>query len=297
MLLIDKVRIFDHLLEQHTNEAAYLWSQRAFAVNQVHQPRSFICKQEQRIINHLRGLLIAPGYSWDIALQAAKDGSQGELFVLASLAFRQGDPRKQDEVLILAEENPASFPGLASALAWLPDNNIHPFQPTSSVLIDSNPTAIASSTHTKCSGDQAGSATGIISGTTGSKTQFASYSFDVKAEGEGVVRHMDMTTMNNRNTVGINLGAPTVVSEIDLKAGESESIYTLRFEFIDELGQPVHGLDYKTLPAGQKENLDQADGKSSIYGKTFVCSTEQNESMDCYLVWSKFSASDSEQGQ
>lgn len=127
MLLIDKVRIFDHLLEQHTDEAAYLWSQRAFAVNQVHQPRSFICKQEQRIINHLRGLLIAPGYSWDIALQAAKDGSQGELFVLASLAFRQGDPRKQDEVLILAEENPASFPGLASALAWLPDNNIHPF--------------------------------------------------------------------------------------------------------------------------------------------------------------------------
>lgn len=170
-------------------------------------------------------------------------------------------------------------------------------QPTSSVLIDGNPTAIASSTHTKCSGDQAGSATGIISGTTGSKTQFASYSFDVKAEGEGVVRHMDMTTMNNRNTVGINLGAPTVASEIDLKAGESESIYTLRFEFIDELGQPVHGLDYKTLPAGQKENLDQADGKSSIYGKTFVCSTEQNESIDCYLVWSKFSASDSEQGQ
>lgn len=63
----------------------------------------------------------------------------------------------------------------------------------------------------------------------------------MKAEGEGVVRHMDMTTMNNRNTMGINLGAATTVNELNLKPGEVESIYTLRFEFIDELGQPVHG--------------------------------------------------------
>lgn len=167
-------------------------------------------------------------------------------------------------------------------------------QATSSVIIDGNPTAIASSTHTKCSGDQAGSATGIISGTTGNKTQFSSYSFDVKAEGEGVVRHMDMTTMNNRNTMGINLGAATTVNEINLKPGEVESIYTLRFEFIDELGQPVHGLHYKTLPAGQKQDLDQGNGKSNVFGKTFVCSTEQNESIDCYLVWPKFSAGEQE---
>lgn len=169
-------------------------------------------------------------------------------------------------------------------------------QPTSSVFIDGNPTAIASSTHTQCSGDQAGSATGIISGTVGNKTHFSSYSFDVKAEGEGVVRHMDMTTMNNRNTLGLNQGAATSVSELDLKPGEVEQIYTLRFEFIDELGQPVQGLAYKTLPAGQKQDLDQAKGKSNVYGKTYVCSTEQNESIDCYLVWDKFTAGDSEQG-
>lgn len=162
-------------------------------------------------------------------------------------------------------------------------------QATSTVFIDGNPTAIASSTHTKCSGDEAGTATGLLSGTTGKQTHFTSYSFDVKAEGEGVVRHMDMTTMNNRNTMGMNMGAPTTVSENDVKP---ESIYTLRFEFIDELGQPVKGLDYKTLPAGQKEELDEASGKSSAYGKTYICSTEQNESIDCYLVWSKFRVKD-----
>lgn len=127
MLLIDKVRIFDHLLEQHVNEAAYLWSQRTYAVNQVHQPRFFIRKLEWRIARHLSGLLVAPDYSWDIARQAAQDGDSGELFVLANLAFQAGEPRKIDEVLALGQDNQSSFPGLASALGWLPDNKVHSF--------------------------------------------------------------------------------------------------------------------------------------------------------------------------
>lgn len=81
---------------------------------------------------------------------------------------------------------------------------------TSSVLIDGNSTAIASSTHIQCTGDQAGSAKGLASGTTADKTHFVSYSFDVKAE--GVVRHMDATMMNNRNTMGTNYGAATSAS-------------------------------------------------------------------------------------
>ena len=127
MLLIDKVRIFDHLLEQHVNEAAYLWSQRTYAVNQVHQPRFFIRKLELRIARHLSGLLVAPDYSWDIALQATQDGDSGELFVLANLAFQAGEARKIDEVLAIGQDNPSSFPGLASALGWLPDNKVHSF--------------------------------------------------------------------------------------------------------------------------------------------------------------------------
>ena len=80
---------------------------------------------------------------------------------------------------------------------------------STSVFIDGNPTALASSTHTRCSGDQAGCAKGVASGTVGDKTQFTTYSFDVRVEGEGVVRHMDMTTMNNGNTVGSVLGIAT----------------------------------------------------------------------------------------
>lgn len=96
---------------------------------------------------------------------------------------------------------------------------------TASVFVDGNPTAIASSTHTSCSGDEAGSAKGLVSGTTSDKTEFASYSFDVKSEGEGVVRHMDMTTMNNSNTVGSVIGTSTSAEKIEDEATVTHLIH------------------------------------------------------------------------
>ncbi|HMW47705.1 MAG TPA: DUF4150 domain-containing protein, partial [Cellvibrionaceae bacterium] len=110
---------------------------------------------------------------------------------------------------------------------------------TTSVKIDGNATAIESSTHSMCSGDEAGVAKGLLSGTTSSKTHFVTYSFDVKADGKGVVRHMDMTTMNNRNTLGINFGSMSPAAMATTQEAKFEDIYTLRFEFVDELGQPV----------------------------------------------------------
>lgn len=161
---------------------------------------------------------------------------------------------------------------------------------TSSVIIDGNPTATANSTHTQCTGDQAGSAKGLISGTTGSKTQFVSYSFDVKAEGEGIVRHMDLTTMNNSNTIGMNYGAATSATTITVEDATVDSIYLLRFEFIDSLGQHLKSVRYKTLPKGQKSDIHSSNTKTNTTGKTFVSSTTQNEHIDCYIAWKKLKA-------
>ncbi len=94
---------------------------------------------------------------------------------------------------------------------------------TASVFIDGNPTAIASSIHSKCSGDEAGSAKGLISGKTSDKTEFMSYSFDVRCEGEGAVRHQDLTMMNSGNTMGSVLGVATSPSDIEDEQ-ESEGI-------------------------------------------------------------------------
>src|SRR5690625_7870894 len=90
--------------------------------------------------------------------------------------------------------------------------------------------------------------------------------------------------MNNRNTMGVNLGAATAPAAIADESDEVEDIFLLRFGLRDELGQPIKGIPYKTLPAGQKEDLHKLVGKTNVYGKTFIASTEQGERIDIYIA-------------
>ena len=80
---------------------------------------------------------------------------------------------------------------------------------TKSVKVNGQPAALKTSTFASSSGDQAGSIGGIMSGVTGKETEFSSFSFDVKFEGKNVVRHLDMTTHNKKNTVGAVVGSAT----------------------------------------------------------------------------------------
>ena len=63
----------------------------------------------------------------------------------------------------------------------------------------------------KSMGDEAGCAAkkGIITSTNRGKVYFIAWSMDVKAEGENVVRHLDMTTHNHASPIGTG-SAPTV---------------------------------------------------------------------------------------
>lgn len=72
------------------------------------------------------------------------------------------------------------------------------------VKVDGATAAIDGCCYSKSTGDEAGNKKGIMSGTKGDKTEFANYSFDVKIEGKGVGRNTDLTTMNNKNTIGMN---------------------------------------------------------------------------------------------
>lgn len=55
---------------------------------------------------------------------------------------------------------------------------------------------------TKCTGDQAGTGTGIKSGTVGSVCHPKSHSKSVRIRGAWAVRHTDQWYMNKKNTVG-----------------------------------------------------------------------------------------------
>jgi len=158
---------------------------------------------------------------------------------------------------------------------------------SSSVLISGQPTALASSSHGQCMGDQPGTAKGLISSATGDKTEFVSYSFDVKVEGEGAVRHLDASTMNKANTVGINMGMATAPTKIDVEDKELDDVYTLHFEALDSLGQPVKGIPYALTPKGGQPNSSQPEGRTNAFGRSELASDTPGEEVDFHIVWKK----------
>lgn len=80
---------------------------------------------------------------------------------------------------------------------------------TSSVTVDGHSTAVEGATHSCCSGDEAGTAKGLGSGTVCDITEVGSTSPDVKLEGKGAWRNLDDGTVNGGNTCSFVQGCNT----------------------------------------------------------------------------------------
>lgn len=70
------------------------------------------------------------------------------------------------------------------------------------VTIDGQPVAIKGCSYGTSTGNEPGSAGGVISGKTRGKAEFILYSFDVKIEGKNVCRNGDLMSHNDKNTMG-----------------------------------------------------------------------------------------------
>ena len=69
------------------------------------------------------------------------------------------------------------------------------------VTCDGNPILLKTSNISMSSGDEAGSLGGVKSSSIKGKAEPINYSFDVKVEGENVVRRSDLMTQNNGNAI------------------------------------------------------------------------------------------------
>lgn len=67
---------------------------------------------------------------------------------------------------------------------------------------------------TMCSGDEPGTLGGVVSSIIKNESQFITTSFNVKVEGKGVGRLLDMMTMNRKNTIGNFLVEPVIVIDL-----------------------------------------------------------------------------------
>ncbi len=84
-------------------------------------------------------------------------------------------------------------------------------QPSKQVKCDGNPICLQDSNFSVSTGDEAGSADGVGSGTIKGKAEFVLYSFDVKVEGKNVCRALDIMLHNNKNTPPFPLIQPPII--------------------------------------------------------------------------------------
>lgn len=119
---------FRDIFEEHVNEAAWLWQQRAQAVISSNHTPSTIKKLETRLQHHLSGLQVSPCDAWHFCTESMatfEDG--GEMFVMAVVAFNSADTAKIKTATEMALCNDNAFKGFTSALAWLGGNIVHPW--------------------------------------------------------------------------------------------------------------------------------------------------------------------------
>ena len=92
------------------------------------------------------------------------------------------------------------------------------------VKCDGNPVCIQDSNFMKSSGDEAGQNKGVLSGMNMGKAEFITFSFDVKVDGKGVVRALDLMLHNDKNTPPVPLIQPPLPGIPGAAGGSAKSV-------------------------------------------------------------------------
>ncbi len=112
--------IIRHIVEQHAEEAAFLWLLRDRAVDAPHYALRHLARLDERIEAHIDGLRVAGEAGWEIAAEAlAGYGEAGEAFAAGVLALESRDAARIDRVIAVTEAAPESTRGLVSAIGWV----------------------------------------------------------------------------------------------------------------------------------------------------------------------------------
>ena len=116
--MTDTASIFEDIIEEHAEEAAFLWHQRDMAVRAPDFDLDDVMEWDERVDAHLDGLLIAGETGWE---QTSGLGFEdpGEFFAGLWLAIALGKKNCVDELLLASEDNSEAHRAMISALGWL----------------------------------------------------------------------------------------------------------------------------------------------------------------------------------
>lgn len=115
------VLVNQEVIDQHAEEAAFLWKQRDHATSAPQYALKDLARLDERVEAHLDGLLVNGLPGWQTALDQLAEGP-GEIFAASVLAFAGPDRSRQEAVLAAALPKPRLIRGLIAALGWLPES-------------------------------------------------------------------------------------------------------------------------------------------------------------------------------
>lgn len=115
-----KSAVISAIVEQHAEEAAFLWILRDAAVRAPHYRLKDLAKLDNRVEAHIDGLRIAGEEGWRLCEEGLRIGEAGEVFAAAMLAFEEQNGERIDTLVTVARQSDEAFRGLVSALGWIP---------------------------------------------------------------------------------------------------------------------------------------------------------------------------------
>lgn len=110
--------INQQVIDQHAEEAAFLWTHRDHATSAPQYALKDLAKLDERTEAHVDGLRVAAEAGWKTAL-AQLDQGPGEVFAASVLAFESADVERIDAVFKIGCSAPKLARALIAALGWM----------------------------------------------------------------------------------------------------------------------------------------------------------------------------------
>lgn len=107
------------VLDQHAEEASFLFSLRSLSVHEPHHTLDSILTLDLRLQGNLEGLLLAGKQNQDNLLHQLDGESHAEIFIVSAIAFELSDSAAVAQLAEHVRRHPESTTFMAAALGWL----------------------------------------------------------------------------------------------------------------------------------------------------------------------------------
>lgn len=129
--------VIPHIIDQHAEEAAFLWLLRDQAVSAPHYSLKDLAKLDNRVEAHIDGLRIAGDLGWETAQNNLTAKEPGEVFVAGVLALEETKIERLNVLYQTVEQAPETVRGFISAFGWVEPQNLR--GKVNGLLVSANP--------------------------------------------------------------------------------------------------------------------------------------------------------------